>query len=65
MPLTVEELAIYGLIDADTYIRLTEAIMAGTSEASVVRLRLNAKACRRLRQRAQMLWQQTRGAYEP
>jgi hypothetical protein len=29
MEFTAEELAIYGLIDAETYIRLTEAIIAG------------------------------------
>ena len=31
MTLTAEELAIYGLIDAETYIQLTEAIMAGST----------------------------------
>ena len=64
MQLTVEELDIYGLIDADTYIRLTEAIIAGTPEASAFRLTLTAKACRRIRQRAEMLWQQQRRACE-
>ena len=64
MEFTTEELAIYGLIDADTYIRLTEAIIAGTAHASAFRLTFNAKTRRRIRQRAETLWQQARQACE-
>jgi hypothetical protein len=62
MDFTAEELAIYGLIDAEAYIRLTEDIIAGTANASAFRLPLNAKARRRIRQRAETLWRQHRPA---
>jgi hypothetical protein len=65
MQLTAEELAIYGVIDADTYIRLTEAVIAGTADASAFRLTLSAQACRRMRQRAGTLWRQQQRACEP
>jgi hypothetical protein len=65
MTLTAEELAIYGLIDAETYIRLTEAIIAGTADAAAFQLTLSAKARRRIRQRAETLWRQQRRACEP
>jgi hypothetical protein len=64
MGLTAEELAIYGLIDADTYIRLTEAIIAGTADAAAFQLTFSAKARRRIRQRAETLWRQQRRACE-
>jgi hypothetical protein len=62
MEFTVEELAIYGLIDADTYIRLTEAIIAGTADAYAFRLTLSAQVRRRIRQHAETLWRQQRQA---
>jgi hypothetical protein len=64
MKLTAEELAIYGLIDAEAYIRLTEAIIAGTADAVAFQLTLSARVHRRIRQRAETLWRQTRRAWE-
>jgi len=58
MQLTAEELAIYGLIDADTYIRITEALIAGTADAAGFQPTFSAKVRRRIRQRAETLWRQ-------
>ena len=65
MEFTAEELAIYGLIDADTYIRLTEAIIVGTAASTGFPLTLSARVRRRIRRRAETLWRQQRRACEP
>ena len=62
MEFTAEELAIYGLIDADTYIRLTEANMAGRSGGRKGLPTWNAKARAKIRRHAAKLWQQKRAA---
>jgi hypothetical protein len=60
MQLTAEELAIYGLIDADTYIRLTDALMSGVTDSAARLPRLDRKTRRRIRARAAELWQEAR-----
>ena len=60
MELTAEELAIYGLIDADTYIRLTEALIAGVTDSAALWPRFDRKTRKRIRARAEELWQQGR-----
>ena len=60
MTLTAEELAIYGLIDAETYIQLTEAIMAGSTTVRKCVPRLDRQTVQRIRARAAEIWQQWR-----
>ena len=55
MTLTAEELAIYGLIDAETYIRLTEALMAGVAARQCLP-RWDRRTAKRIRARAQEIW---------
>jgi hypothetical protein len=55
MTLTAEELAIYGLIDAETYIRLTEALMAGVAARQCLP-RWDRRTAKRIRTRAQEIW---------
>ena len=52
MDLTVEELAIYGVIDAETYVRLSDAVMAGTTTVRDCFPMLDARTCARIRARA-------------
>jgi hypothetical protein len=49
---TVEEWAIYGVIDADTYIQLSDAVIAGITTIRVCFPLLDAPACERFRARA-------------
>jgi hypothetical protein len=60
MTLTAEELAIYGLIDAETYIQLMEAIMAGSTTVRKCFPRLDRQAVQRIRARAAELCHQGR-----
>jgi hypothetical protein len=60
MEFTAEELAIYGLIDADTYIRLTEAAIAGGQDATKGLPTLDARTRRKIRKWAAERWQQAR-----
>ena len=60
MELTAEELAISGLIDAETYIQLTEAIRAGSTTVRQCFPRLDRQTVERIRARAAELWQQRR-----
>jgi hypothetical protein len=60
MELTAEELAISGLIDAETYIQLTEAIMAGSTTVRECFPRLDRRTVLGIRARAAELWRQGR-----
>jgi hypothetical protein len=64
MELTVEELAVYGVIDAETYIQLSDAIIAGTTTVRDYFPRLDAQACERIRARAGAVLQQRWAAAE-
>jgi hypothetical protein len=64
MELTVEELAVYGVIDAETYIQLSDAIIAGTTTVRDCFPRLDAQACERIRARAGAVLQQRWAAAE-
>jgi hypothetical protein len=55
MELTVEELAIYGVIDAETYVRLSEAVITGVTTIRDCFPLLDAPACERIRARAAAL----------
>jgi hypothetical protein len=57
MELTAEELAISGLIDAETYIRLTEAIRAGSTTVRKCFPGLDRHTVQRIRARAAERWQ--------
>jgi hypothetical protein len=52
MEITVEELAVYGVVDAETYIQLSDALIAGTTTIRDCFPRLDARACERIRARA-------------
>jgi hypothetical protein len=52
MELTVEELAVYGVIDAETYIQLSDAIIAGTTTVRACFPMLDRERCERIRARA-------------
>jgi hypothetical protein len=52
MELTAEELAIYGVIDAQTYIQLSDALIAGTTTIRDCFPKLDREACERIRARA-------------
>jgi hypothetical protein len=58
MDLTVEELAIYGVIDAETYVRLSDAVITGTTTIRDCFPKLDAQACERIRARAGNVLQQ-------
>ena len=58
--LTAEELAISGLIDAETYIRLTEAIRAGSTTVRKCFPGLDRHTVQRIRASAAELWEQRR-----
>jgi hypothetical protein len=58
MELTVEELAIYGVIDAETYVQLSDALIAGTTTIRACFPRLDPEACERIRARAGAVLQQ-------
>jgi hypothetical protein len=60
MTLTAEELAIYGLIDAETYIQLTEAMIAGSLSVRECVPRLDRRTVQRIRARAEEIWGQRR-----
>ena len=60
MTLTAEELPIYGLIDAETYIQLTEAIMAGGATVRECLPKLDRRTAERIRARAAELCHQGR-----
>jgi hypothetical protein len=64
MELTVEELAVYGVIDAETYIQLSDAIIAGTMTVRDCFPRLDPQACERIRARAGAVLQQRWAAAE-
>jgi hypothetical protein len=57
MTFTAEELAIYGLVDAETYVQLTEAIMAGSTTVRKCFPRLDRQTVQRIRARAAERWQ--------
>jgi hypothetical protein len=52
MELTVEELAVYGVIDAETYIQLSDALIAGTTTIRDCFPLLDREVCERIRRRA-------------
>ena len=52
MELTVEEMAVYGVIDAETYIQLSDALIAGTTTIRDCFPSLDARTCERIRARA-------------
>jgi hypothetical protein len=52
MELTVEEMAVYGVIDAETYIELSDAVIAGTTTIRDCFPLLDARMCERIRARA-------------
>jgi hypothetical protein len=52
MELTVEELAVYGMIDAETYIELSDAVIAGTTTIRDSFPKLDRETCERIRARA-------------
>jgi hypothetical protein len=52
MELTVEELAVYGVIDAETYIQLSDALIAGTTTIRDCFPKLDREVCERIRARA-------------
>jgi hypothetical protein len=52
MELTAEELAIYGVIDAETYIQLSDALIAGTTTVRACFPLLDVQTCARIRARA-------------
>jgi hypothetical protein len=52
MDLTAEELAIYGVIDAETYIQLSDALIAGTTTVRDCFPKLDAQTCEWIRGRA-------------
>jgi hypothetical protein len=60
MELTAEELAISGLIDAETYIQLTEAIRVGSTTVRKCFPGLDRQTVQRIRARAAEIWQQRR-----
>jgi hypothetical protein len=60
MSFTAEELAIYGLIDAETYIQLSEAMMAGGATVRECLPKLDRRTAERIRARAAELWRQGR-----
>jgi hypothetical protein len=60
MELTAEELAISGLIDAETYVQLTEAIRAGSTTVRECFPRLDRRTVQRIRARAEERWRQGR-----
>ena len=49
MELTVEELAVYGVIDAETYIQLSDALIAGTTTVRACFPMLDRETCERIR----------------
>jgi hypothetical protein len=55
-----EGLAIYGLIDAETYIQLTEAMIAGSMSVRECLPRLDRRTVQWIRARAAELWRQGR-----
>jgi hypothetical protein len=52
MDLTVEEMAVYGVIDAETYIQLSDALIAGTTTIRDCFPKLDRETCARIRARA-------------
>jgi hypothetical protein len=52
MELTAEELAVYGVIDAETYIQLSDALIAGITTVRTCFPALDVQACERIRARA-------------
>jgi hypothetical protein len=60
MTLTAEELAIYGLIDAETYIQLTEAMIARGASARECLPKWDRRTVLRIRARAAEIWRQRR-----
>jgi hypothetical protein len=58
MRFTAEELAIYGLIDAETYIRLTEAMITGSATVRGCLPKLDRRACERIMARAAQRWRE-------
>ena len=64
MELTAEELAIYGVIDADTYIQLSDAVIAGITAVRDTFPLLDAPASERLRARAAAVLEQRWAATE-
>jgi hypothetical protein len=68
----VEELAVCGVIDAETYIELSDALIAGTTTVRDCFSLLDARTCERIRARAAQIWRQgrleaaeTEGSIEP
>jgi hypothetical protein len=64
MAFTAEELAIYGVIDADTYLQLSEAVITGTTTMWDTFPRMDDEVCERIRARAAQ-WLRQRMASEP
>jgi hypothetical protein len=62
MKFTAEELAVYGLIDAETYVRLSEEIIAGGAAALEQWGELTAEAREQIRMRAAERWRHHRQA---
>lgn len=62
MEFTAEELAMYGLIDAETYIRLSEEVIAGGAAAIEPWRDLSAEASEQIRTRAAERWRHHRRA---
>jgi hypothetical protein len=52
MELTAEELAVYGVIDAEMYIQLSDAVIEGTTTVRACFPLLDARTCERIRARA-------------
>jgi hypothetical protein len=60
MGFTTEELALYGLIDAETYTRLTEAAISGGVAALGRWEYFTAERRERIRMRAAEIWRRRR-----
>jgi hypothetical protein len=60
MEITAEELAMYGLIDAETYIQLTEAMIAGAATVCECLPKWDRRTVKRVRARAEARWRQRR-----
>jgi hypothetical protein len=65
MEITVEELAVYGVIDAETYIQLSDALIAGTTTVRACFPMLDVQTCAQIRARAGEVlgqrWAETEG----